>query len=204
MSEKTGIATAIKALPPPAGGQKDMFCSNAAPLAERLAAPGRRGRGRPKGSRNKRAEGVLDALAATGVDAIKALGAIVAAGPIELARKWWISRDVAVRLYLEATKELASYQSAKRAAIRIEDNRGAVSLEIIHGSHAPPPPAGGNDGDRELYPAEGETIEAEAVAVGAMSHHFEERQSNPASDASVQRLAEPSHHATARSDEVQS
>jgi len=151
MAENSGLKSALALLPPGSAAQKDMFGSS--------SAARRRGRGRPPGSPNKRKFALPPGCA----DAIALLSSIAASTPAEIARITWVSRDVAMRIWFDAIKELASYQAPKRAALKVEGSAGSVELNIHLGNGASAEPSQAD----ELFPTEGELIEAESAVLDA-------------------------------------
>lgn len=161
MAEKTGIKSALAALP---GGLLQAPAQGA--MFPAPATPRRRGPGRPPGARNKRTLLVEGRLTAKSGEALDELASIAFATPAEIARTWHVDRDLAARLKIDALKELAEYGHVKRRHLKIEGEGGLMQLNINLGGSAAPGESGALSPLAQLFArtqANQKVIEAEPV-----------------------------------------
>lgn len=109
------LAAADQAQPDLLDGSPDLDDTDLLSMAARTANEGRRVRGRPLGSQNKRNADVFDYLASLGHrDPAVTLSLIQSADIAVLARELWCTRAEAVQLQLRAAAELMPFKYAKR------------------------------------------------------------------------------------------
>jgi hypothetical protein len=129
--------------------QQELFAA----IADAEAMPGplsgmptKRGRGRPKGSRNRRTEAITDVIRATRRDPLLVLADMAEADVSELASYLECSRLEAAKLQAAAARELAPYLHSKQP-VAVAATGGDVVVMV--GSFGEPSAQGASGGQDE-------------------------------------------------------
>lgn len=117
-----------------------------------------RGRGRPKGAKNKRTEAWTEFLLSNYRSPLEALAQIVAKPVVTLSKELNCSRIDAFKLQIQAAKELAPYLHQKQPTAVEMKADGAVNLGIFIGDPSAPQMVQPGDGAVVI---QGEIVEEE-------------------------------------------